>query len=193
MTVPKIGASIREELAHAPEAKELGEINLDNLTRTTKPAISGPVVVEEGPPPWEADPKWGHDNTDARRFVDVPETWELRWVNPRLLDQFGWRDWQPVLASDKRVRLKVRQLADVSNNIRRGPGGDILAFMPKSWYEKKKVLKAERVARLTQSATARMETFKDEVRRGHYGPHVKGGEGTHPTHTIGDGRTMTDT
>lgn len=176
---PRIGQTIREELVNAPSAREIGTINL-------------PSTSEEDLPPWERDPRWAKDNTDARRFVDTPEEWELRWINPRMLDQHGWRDWQPVMASDKRVTVKVRQMVSPEGNIRRGFGGDILAFMPKAWVESKRRIKAERVARLTRSAPERMEQFREEANRGRFGPYVRADEGHHPTHTMGDGRSMTD-
>ena len=187
---PTIGKVVREEVE---AAREIGTINIENVVNTPAKTSYGSVDLTEELPPWERDPKWSRDNTDARRFVEVPKEWELRWINPRMLDQHGWRDWQPVMASDKRVKVKVKQLVSAEGNIRRGHGGDILGFMPKTWVESKKRLKAERVARMTQSAPDRMEQFREEVSQGRFGPYVHADDaGRHPTHTMGEGRSMTD-
>src|SRR5262245_1368871 len=89
-------------------------------------------LAERELPPWEV--QGGFAASDARAFVDVPSDWTLYWVNPRLLDQEGWRYWQKVDPADSRVKLKVDSMKQVDNTIRRGGvNGDILAWMPTYW------------------------------------------------------------
>lgn len=172
--------SAAEELTEAPAPTMLGTID----TRR-------PTFDEDGPPPWEVDRGWEKHNTDARRFVDVPSNWELRWLSPRRVDQAGFRDWQAVPAKDERIHLKVPAMGAPDNTVRRGGHmGDFLAYMPKHWVESRKRIQAERNARRTQAAVDRQEQFKEEVRRGGFGPHVRVSDSRHPTHTIADGRTM---
>ena len=187
---PKIGrarTSAAEELTvDGPAPKLLGTLDPEKLTRT-------PSFEEDGEPPWESDPRWTRDNTNARRFVDAPDRWELRWLNPRQIDHSGLRDWQVVAASDPRVTVKNRSMIAPDNTIRKGGhGGMILAFMPKTWVESRNRLKNSQVNRRTQSAVDRQQDVKERINRGEYGPHVKVTSAAHPTHTSGDGRTMTD-
>lgn len=195
--VPRLGAGVRpssiEEHTEAPTADAVGTIRSTRIETHTPTSYGSGADLTELPPPWEVDPRWSKDNTDARQFVRVPETWELRWINPRLIDQVGWRDWQPVMASDPQVTVLVRQLVDVNNNIRRGgQTGDVLGWMPRHWVESRKRQKAERVARMTASAPRRIEELRERMRRGGFGPHVALESATHPTHTVGEGRTMKD-
>ena len=172
------------ELTEAPQPKLLGSIDLDTMART-------PTFAEDGPPPWEVDKSWLKHNTDARKFVDVPETWELRWLNPKTIDRAGFRDWQTVSASDPRVTLKVPSMRDPANLIRRGgQSGDILCYMPKHWVESRAKMKSEKAAKMMQSAVNRQEQFKEEARMGHFGPHISVGESKHPSHTMAEGKTM---
>lgn len=189
---PRIGANFRavtssaEELTEAPEAKSLGSITLDSKGRV-------PSFDEDGPPPWETDPRWGADNTDARRFVKCPDAWELRWLNPRLIDQVGFRDWRAIPADHERVALHVPAMRTPDNLIRRGgQSGDILCYMPKAWVASRNRIKAARVARLTQSSVDRQEQVSEEMSRGHFGPYVRPLDSHHPTHTIGEGKSMAD-
>ena len=194
---PNINSALRqEELAGSPASpEELGSVSAsitDPKPETPTTAWQGPsgqIDLTEAPPPWEINEQ-DYSASDARRFLSVPETWTLRWINPKLLEQFGWRYWQPVMASDSRVTVKVAQMVGPDNNIRRG--ADILAWMPTTWVESRKKQKAAAVAKLTASAVNRQSQLRDEFRRGTYGPYLKLEEATHPTHTIADGRTMKD-
>jgi len=188
-----------EELKNAPVAEELGTIPtkvfdsslLDEKITTWKEPDTGVTIdMTEPPPPWEVLPNYGKHDTDARRFVTVPDNWELRWINPRLIDQLGWRDWQPVMASDSRVKVIVRQMISPENNVRRGgQGGDILAWMFKSWVESRSRIKAQRVERQKMSSVERMQVLKEAASQGKFGRHVRI-EGHHPTHTQGEGSSM---
>ena len=186
--VDQARTSSAEELTEAPQPKLLGTINPDTLTRRA------PSFAEDGPPPWEVDPRWIKHNTDARRFVDVPETWELRWLNPRAIDRTGLREWQPVMTSDPRVVLKVPALRSVENYVRRGGlGGDILCFMPKSWVASRNRLKAELVRRRTQTSIDRQKSTAEEINRGSFGKAIHVDSATHPTHTMASQEEMADT
>jgi hypothetical protein len=209
--VPKIGSggdytpknpklsSATEELLHTPEPELLGTIPVKNLDPTPRPTTwehedGTTVTFEEPPPPWEIDPKHVRQSNDARRFVKAPENVEFRWINPKLLDQVGWRDWQPVPArGDTKFKLLNKQLARPDNTVRRGgPDGDILAWMWRSWVISRRKLKRAEVDRRTSSAVERHAEVRERIRRGDFGPYIKDGGGSHPTHTVGDGRTMVD-
>lgn len=189
---PKIGRAVwgeaktssAEELVEAPTSVELGELDPSKLVK----------LIEDEPPPWEVNPKYRHDHTNARQFVDVPDEWELRWLNPRVVDEIGMRHWQVVPAmGDPRVKVKIRTMIAPDNTIRRGShSGNFLAFMPKSWIASRDRLRRERVAKMTQSAVDRQQQVTEEIRRGNFGQYVSVDSVRHPTHTIGDGRTMTD-
>lgn len=184
---PQIGRSVygqartssAEELTETPESKVLGEI------RT-------PTFEEDGPPPWETDPRYLRHTNDARRYVDFPESWEARWLSPKMIDHAGLRDWQTVSASDPRVTVKVPSMQAPDGTIRRGghTGGMILAYMPRSWVESRQRIKAQMADRAMAAAVARQANFREEARRGNFGPHVAVTESKHPTHTIADGRTL---
>ena len=179
----------------APKSEVLGTI--DPPLTDPRPAesayVGGTVDLTEPPPPWEVDEKSHLALSDARRFVEVPDNWELRWINPKLLDQLGWRYWQPVMASDERVTVHVQTMVSPEGNIRRGGAtGDLLAWMYTSWVESRRQEQARLTAELTQSAVDRQETLKEEFKRGKYGPYVRLDSARHPTHTMGDGRSMTD-
>lgn len=202
----KIGqakTSSAEELTQSPSAEVLGTLSSDKLNKSDSAGLAawestGGVQVEmtEPPPPWEVNPAGVRDNTDARRFVQCPENIELRWINPRLLDQFGWRDWQPVPArdSDKKFKLLNAALGRPDNTVRRGvgEGAAILAWMYRSWVKSREKQKAELVRRRTQASVDRQQQVSEEIARGNYGPYVKPAGSRHPTHTIGDGRSMRD-
>jgi len=187
---PKLGRKVfdqartssAEELLETPQPKVLGDIDTNVL-----------LAKEDLPPPWEADPKYLKHNTDARRFVDVPDKWELRWLNPRLIEANGLRDWEPVKSTDPKVKVKNRALITPEYYIRRGgQGGDLLCWMPRSWVISRNRLKLERAAKMAASAVARQEQTVEEIQRGHFGPHTHVDSYRHPTHTVGDGRTMQD-
>lgn len=187
-----------KELADTPTSELLGTLTNTDINKPfTKSSMwtSGDgsnIDMSEDLPPWEKNPAGVRDNTDARRFIKCPDNWVLRWVNPRIVDHLGWRDWQPVMASDTRVTVLVRELVSPEGNIRRGRGGDLLAWMYKSWVDSRSRLKAEKVQRLTASATERVERVRDEMRRGGFGRYIHVDSAKHPTHTMGEGRTMTD-
>lgn len=194
--VPSLGQNVSnnpnlssraEELLSTPGAKDLGTLDLNRVAST--------VFGEEGPPPWEVNPKLAHlSRSDARRYVEFPEKeWEVRWLNPRLVDQVGLRDWKAIPADHERVRLIVPSLRAPDNTIRRGGHtGDFLAYMPKSWVESRRRLKAQENERRTASAIDRQQATKEAINRGEYGPYVHVDSATHPTHTNADPRTMTD-
>lgn len=195
--VPKIGSKL-EDLTNVETAETIGTISQTRLDPQSDPIsmfdVAGSAVsVEEElpPPPWELDPDKERDDTDARLFVEVPEEWVLRWINPRLLDQSGWRWWEPVMASDPRVVVKVTQMVSPEGNIRRGGrSGDLLAWMWRHWYESNQKNKAAKNAKRTQSAVDRFNQTVEAFRTGFgklIGPY---GRAQHPQRTIGDGRTM---
>lgn len=180
-----------------PEPEVLGTITNPRITDPQPQSSSNvwdsggvPVELTEPPPPWELD---GGDYalSDARRYVDVPENWVLRWINPKLLDQFGWRYWQPVMKSDKRVKVKVDTMVSPEGNIRRGGfTGDILAWMLRSWVESRRKEQQRDTQKLTESAVRRQDELREEFARGKYGPNVRLEEARHPRNTGADGREM---
>lgn len=184
MTTPRFGraqTSNADELTSAPTAEVLGSLPLSSMPEF------------DDRPPWEVDQSFGKHDSDARKYVDVPAEWELRWLNPRLIDQIGLRYWQVLSAADPRVTLKVPTLRSPENYIRRGgPGSDILGYMPKAWVESRMRWKAARNAKVTQSAVEKSQATVEAINRGEYGSKVGGATLTHPTHTIADGRTMRD-
>ena len=196
--VPRIGSGHTSDVEPIPANQTLGTIS----TNVTHPAPStaswsseGGVSIDlsEPPPPWENDPQYGRHDTDARRFVKVPDNWELRWVNPRMIDRAGWREWQPVMASDPRITVLVKPLVSPENNIRRGgQGGDILCWMYKSWVESRLKVKAKKVAALQGKSVRQQEEAVENLRRSGAHRFMKVDAMHHPTQTIGDGRTMQD-
>ncbi len=196
---PNIGRKDKVEELLGPQPQVLGTIK-ESITASQPTQASAAwthgdgttIELVEPPPPWELEDK-GQTDSDARRFVDVPQEWALRWINPRLLDSLGWRYWQPVMASDPRVTLKVPSMRDVSNNIRRGgQTGDVLGWMYKSWVDSNWRRRQERTAQMTQSAVDRQESLREEFKRGTFGPFVSMAEARHPTHTMAEGRSMRD-
>lgn len=189
---PKIGRGFGQ--AQTSEAEELSGALLPNVEL-------GAVSIEElnkmdaELPPWERDKKYTADNTNARKFVECPDDWELRWLNPRVVDQDGMRDWRAVAASDPRITLKIPSMRAPDNTIRRGSHmGPFLAYMPKTWVLSRLRVKAELVRRRTQAAVDRQKRVTDSIRRGDFGDprYLAVDSAQHPTHTIGDGRTMND-
>lgn len=195
----KVEQEVRERMA-SMSGEVLGVIPNSPLTDPTPQGVDtqwegadGQVSVSEPPPPWEIDERGDLLLSDARKFVDVPKNWTLRWINPRLLDQFGWRDWKPVMASDDNVRVKVETMVSPEGNIRRGGfTGDILAWMYTSWVESRRRQLQKATDQLAASSVNRQEELREEFRRGKYGPNIRLEEARHPTHTIGDGRSMRD-
>lgn len=178
----------------------LGTIPLDTPT-VAAPAptdtqwVSGSgaqVDLTEPPPPWEAPGNSEFLASDARRFVDVPDNWCLRWINPRLLESEGWRDWQPVKGSDPKVTVRVNTMLAPDNTVRRGGAdrGDILCWMYQSWVASREKQFQAATDRLTASAPAKQRELQDDFRRGKYGPHLHLDAVTHPTHTMAEGKTL---
>ncbi len=199
-SLEKMAKAMRDERQAHPMGEVLGTISEDLLTpgpqgtSTTYSTESGEgVTVTEPPPPWEME---DHDVglSDARRFVDVPANWSLRWINPRFLEADGWRYWKAISPNDEHVRVKVDQMAMPDGTIRRGgPGGDILAWMYTSWYDAARKKQAQKTTAQTNQAIENFESVKDDFRRGKYGPHIgleSGSKASHPRYTMADGRSM---
>jgi len=178
-----------------PEPEVLGTITNPRITdptagdEHTNTWDSSGVTVQfsEPPPPWETDPEDGLAPSDARRYVDVPENWVLRWINPRLLDQLGWRDWQPVMKSDPRVKIKVSTMVSPEGNIRRGGfTGDILGWMYLGWVISRRKQHQRDTDQLTDSAVNQQQELREQfARRG-----LKVDGMAHPRFTSADGREM---
>lgn len=192
---PKIGshsAEVESEVESQPQAEILGTIN----PSITDPAPLRPgamwatdegvlIDYQEAPPPWEIHGE--ADDSDARKFVTVPDDWVLRWINPRLLDREGWRGWMAVKQSDSRVTPLVRTMVSVDGYIRRGGStGDFLAWMPLHWVESRRKGLREKTDKLTASAVDRQAQLREEfAKRGLSVDSV-----THPRYTGADGREM---
>jgi len=153
------------------------------------PPASPTIDIEDAPPPWDL-PGGEYHTTDARRFVDVPDTWMLRWMSQRQLDSHGSRDWQPVMAYHPKVKVKATGMVTPSHYIRRGgQGGDLLYWMPRHWYDSRQQKKAAHVARVTGDASDTMAGAIDQAQRSGY---VRVDSARHPTHTMGEGASMRD-
>jgi len=184
--IPNIGNPARRDnvLAEAdslPQPEVLGVVK-ESITDPTPQREGATWQRESGetmefvapPPPWEVDAKGQLNESDARLFVDVPKDWTLRWINPKLLDQFGWRYWQPVMASDPRVKVKVSSMVSVDNNIRRGgQTGDILAWMYTTWVVSRRQQLAKQADELAGKARDREASLNEEFQRGSFGPYVR--------------------
>lgn len=192
-------SSRREELTQPlPRPEVLGTIPHDSKLLSPEPVRpsvtwtnSEGVTFEitEPPAPWEVGEP-GQSPSDARRFVECPPQWKLRWVNPRLLESEGWRDWQPVMASDPRVKVKVSSMVSPENYIRRGGiGGDILCWMWEGWYKSRAQQLIVRTMQQTESAFNKPEVLKEEFKRGTF-KGVRLEEANHPTHTLLDGKSL---
>ena len=169
-------SSQAEELQHAPEAQSLGFVN-----------------INDEPPPWEIEGKWAKDSTNARRFLDFPDEWEVRWLNPRLVQQVGLRYWKAVPADHERVTLKMAAMRAPDNTVRRfDHNGDFLAYMPKSWIASRDRVKAERAARALGLDRKKSEDTQEAINRGEYGPYVKVDHIRRPSNTQAEGTSMTD-
>jgi hypothetical protein len=172
-------------------SKILGTINDPNILDPTPQGVDtqwqgadGQVSMAEPPPPWELASNSDLSDSDARRFVEAPANITLRWINPRVLDSEGWRDWQPVMASDTRFTVHVATMVSPEGNIRRGGfSGDILAWMYTSWVESRRKLYDQRTREQAQAAVDKQQQLRDEFARGKYGPYVKLEGATHPRYT----------
>jgi hypothetical protein len=196
MPTPNIGNPDRKS-----QAEVLGSVSHSNplidpkrqgiTTQWTNPE-GETITLVEPPPPWEVADT-GYALSDARRFVECPPNFKLRWINPRLLDSEGWRDWQALMASDNRVSVKVPTMVSPEGYIRRGgSGGDILCWMWDSWYESKKRQHIVLTNLQTQKAVDTQEQLREEFKRGTYGPNVRLEEAKHPTHTMAEGKSLRD-
>lgn len=195
---PRIGNSdyYRQE---KPGAEVLGTIAnpsriIDPPSRTSSWTREDGTVMEitEPAPPWETQDE-KYTASDARRFVEVPPQWRLHWVNPRLLESEGWRDWQAVLVSDNRVTLRVQSMKSPEGYVRRGGDkGDILCWMWQGHHDVVKRKMRDKIALQTQAAWDKQSQLKEDFARGEFGPYVRVDEAAHPTHTQGEGRTMRD-
>lgn len=178
--------SAAEELTQAPSAQTIGTIPNSTLL---------PQSDSEERPPWELNPSWHRHNSDARRYVTVPDSWELRWLNPRMIEEVGLRDWRILTVDNDKVKIKpgYDQMVSPEHYVRRGgPNrGDLLAYMPKSWVESRQREKMKRSARATQGAVDRAAETAERVNRGEFGPHVSASI-KHPTHTTGVGLPQDD-
>lgn len=199
-------ASRLEKIVNAMNADRMDN-PMGEILGTLKPEITAPgpqgpsttyatengegVTVAEPPPPWERE-EIGVKLSDARRFIDVPENWELRWINPRFLEADGWRYWKAISPNDPHVKVKVEQMAMPDGTIRRGgPNGDILAWMYKSWVDSARAIQMKKTAAQTQVAVEKFEQTREDFRRGRYGPYVHGfGRSEHPTHTMAEGKSL---
>ena len=190
----------QKELANPlPGPQVLGHISGSDVNRLAAPketvttwtnSDGVEITLTEPPPPWEvADNQYAA--SDARRFVEVPPQWELHWINPRLLDSEGWRDWQALMASDHRVKVKVPTMVTPEGYIRRGgSGGDILCWMWKGWYESRRQQLVLRTREQTDSAISKQQGLKEEFKKGTFGPYVHLDEVKHPTHTMVEGKPL---
>lgn len=211
--VPTLGSgstmkldSATEELLHAPEPKLIGTIPDQTLNPEPKPTTwksdTGETVsmVDEvdrqqldPPAPWEV---WGErDDTDARAFVDIPDRYVLRWMNPKLITHRGMGYWEIVPAKGhKDVKVKNRMMIAPDNTIRKGgKDGMILTWMLRSWWDKRVAIKHQQNDKKTQASIDRHREVTERLRRGALGPYITAdGPGRHPTHTTLDGRSARD-
>ena len=192
--VPKLGSTVTKS---APEI--LGTIPEDHPILESGPqGVSGQwatesgtrIDLEEAPPPWELESD-SFENSDARRYVAVPLSWVLRWINPRFLESQGWRYWKPVMQSDPRVKVLVDQMVGPDGNIRRGGGtGDILAYMPLNWVIARRKQLQTQTAAQSDAAVRQQDELRDRFRQS--GGLIRMEESRHPTHTLADGRSLKD-
>jgi hypothetical protein len=176
-------SEVHEEILADPKPEVLGTIKESVLREdvaadSTWIAPDGTVVNLKGAPPWAMEAQKGMSKTDARIFVDFPKDWVVRWQNPRLIDQRGgYNGWLPMTASDPRVKVKVTQMRDPANLIRRGYGdrADILTFMPLEWYDKRIAEKNAHTKRMAGEGRIKQEQFREDARRGRFGPHIRPG------------------
>ena len=176
--------SATEDLLHVPEPEHIGTVSQERLAQVIAETVP--------PPPWEVDPSYDRHDSDARKFVKVPDNITLRWLNPKLVSQTGLRDWQAVPAKgDSRFKLKLKTMAAPDNTVRRGDhSGDFLAWMWTAWVESRTQLKRARVDRQNRKSTDTMHATQAAYASGKFGRYVKAGEAHHPTHTMAEGRTM---
>lgn len=195
--IPRLGSSV---LANPlPQTEVLGHIPADSKVLDPTPqgpetqwqSESGTVSFAEEPPPWEVA-GGDADMSDASQYVEYPREVTLRWINPKLLESQGWRDWRAVLPlSDTRFKLKVTTMLSPDGNVRRGGStGDILAFMPTHWVMKRRQILEEKTRRQSQAAVDEQQALREKLRS--MSPFLNLDSATHPRYTNADGRTMKD-
>ena len=59
--------------------------------------------------------------------------------------------------------------------IRRGYQGDILHFMPRTWWDNRVAEKQAAVQRLSGKAVHQQQQFIEDANQGKYGKHIRGG------------------
>lgn len=177
--LPTSGATLPSG-APLPQPEVLGTVKEsvlreDVAASATWVSPNGEVVTIETAPPWAKLAVGSRNPSDARTFVDVPDDWVLRWMDKKRLEARGWQYWMPVTTTTPGVKLKVAAMRASDNTIRRGYEGDILAFMPRSWFEQRIKDKEAEVARKTAGVAQESQQFVENANRGKYGPHVRGG------------------
>lgn len=137
---------------------------------------SGETIHLSEAPPWaQYVIGKGRDATDARQFVKVPDNWRLRWRSPKSLDTVGQLGWMPVTASTPGVTPLVRSMVAPDNTIRRGYNGDILHFMPETWWQNRMAEKQAAAERLSGKAITQQQQFIEDANRGKFGRYIRGG------------------
>ncbi len=173
----------------------LGTITNEKLLDPTPQGVTtqwegdnGAVSMAEPPPPWELDSTSELANSDAKRFVDCPANITLRWINPRVLDSEGWREWQPVMVSDPKFKVRVSTMVSPEGNIRRGGmNGDILAWMLTTWVISRRKLYDKQTAEQAQTAVDQQAQLAEEFRM-KYGKLAGIERAVHPRYTNVDTR-----
>ena len=174
-------SEVQERIASMPQAETLGFIK-ESITNapmregSTWISPSGEVIQLSEAPPWAAHVVGkGRDATDARQFVKVPDDWVLRWRSRQSLDTVGQLDWMPVTTSTPGVKALVPQMVAADNTIQRGYKGDVLHFMPKTWWLNRVAEKAAAAARLSGKAIHQQQQFVEDANAGKYGKYIRGG------------------
>ena len=196
--IPSIHSNRKPVEGEEMRPQVLGHIATDKIeaddegTSTTWTREDGTVItLVEPPPPWEVGDATGLAPSDARRFVECPPNWRLFWINPKSLNSWGWRDWQPIMASDHRVTCRVPTMISPEGYIRRGDtNGDILCWMWQGHYESKRKRTEGETRSLGDDAINKQQQLNEEVKR--LSPHFSVDQTKHPRYTNADGRTMRD-
>ncbi len=166
-----------------PQAEVLGTLKANiaappMVEGSTWVSPSGEVIQLESAPPWAQHVVGkGRDATDARQFVKCPgpEQWVLRWRSPKSLNDHGQLGWMPVTTTTPGVKALVPSMVAPDNTIRRGYQGDILHFMPRTWWEARVREKYEITRARSAAAREQQEQFMEDANRGKYGRHIRGG------------------
>lgn len=173
----------QERLAAMPKSELLGTIkesiaSAPAVDGSTWVSPSGEVIQLSEAPPWAQHVIGkGRDSTDARQFVQVPDSWVLRWRSPKSLDAVGQLGWMPVTTATPGVKPIVRSMVSPEGLIRRGYQGDILHFMPRTWWENRVAEKEAAAARISGKAVAQQHQFVEDAARGKFGRYVRPQDG----------------